>query len=175
MPQLRHTITPLLLYFLRTQDPEVASDSLLYLASCNEAAIIDALQRRFMRTLYFTRCDNLLIFVNPTDTRKAAMDSIFSVNKAAQYWTGRISELPIHPYLIARRAFYSAREQHRNQLVLTFGPFNSGQRRVHHELVKFFVRFAATLEEGEVTLHGTPLHRLCKGMRQLDKTCCVCV
>lgn len=118
----------------------------MYLPSCNDAAIIDSLQQRYMRGLYFTSCDNMLIFVNPWESQHVSADEVFSHEKAVQYWTGHIAELPCHPYLVARRAFSNAKKQHRNQLVLTLGSFGCGQDRVHHELVKLFIRFASTME-----------------------------
>lgn len=89
----------------------------------------------------------MLIFVNPWDSHDSASDDIFNRSKAVHYWTSHVAELPSHPYLVARRAFINARKQHTNQLVLTFGAFGSGQDRVHHELVKLFIRFALIMED----------------------------
>ncbi|KAL8454422.1 hypothetical protein Emag_001449 [Eimeria magna] len=129
----------------RTHESEGAVDSLMYLPSCNDVAIVDSLQKRFQRGLYFTTCDNMLIFVNPWESQ-TAIDQVFNYSLAVKYWTGHLAELPNHPYLVARRAFSDAKRQHRNQLVLTLGPFGCGQDRVHHELVKLLVRFALTME-----------------------------
>ncbi|CDI74185.1 IQ calmodulin-binding motif domain-containing protein, putative [Eimeria praecox] len=131
----------------QAKDPEEAIDSLMYLPSCDDAAIIDCLQQRFNRGNYFTSCDNMLIFVNPWDWHDSASDEVFNRSKAVHYWTSHVAELPSHPYLVARRAFTNARKQHTNQLVLTFGAFGSGQDRVHHELVKLFIRFALVVED----------------------------
>lgn len=119
----------------------------MYLPSCNDAAIIDSLQERFLRGLYFTCCDNMLIFVNPWESQQSSIDEVFSHSRAVQYWTGHVTELPSHPYLFASRAFSNAKRQRRNQLVLTLGSFGCGQDRVHHELVKLFIRFALTTED----------------------------
>ncbi|XP_026192209.1 uncharacterized protein LOC34619768 [Cyclospora cayetanensis] len=126
---------------------EGAIDSLMYLPTCNDTTILDSLQQRFVRGHFFTSCDNMLIFVNPWEAQRCAANEIFSHSKAVQYWTNHIAELPSHPYLVARRAFSNAKKQHRNQLVLTFGASGCGQDRVHHELVKLFVRFAFTMED----------------------------
>ncbi|CDJ37341.1 IQ calmodulin-binding motif domain-containing protein, putative [Eimeria tenella] len=131
----------------KANDVDEAIDSLMYLPSCNDAAILDCLQHRFHRGLYFTSCDNMLIFVNPWESHESAVGEVFNRRKAVQYWTAHIAELPSHPYLVARRAFTNAMKQHRNQLVLTFGTFGAGQDRVHHELVKLFIRFALTMED----------------------------
>ncbi|CDJ49736.1 IQ calmodulin-binding motif domain-containing protein, putative [Eimeria brunetti] len=131
----------------QAKDPEEAVDSLMYLPSCDDTAIIDCLQQRFNRGLYFTSCDNMLIFVNPWDWHDPASEEVFSRSRAVHYWTSHVAELPAHPYLVARRAFTNARKQHTNQLVLTFGALGSGQDRVHHELVKLFIRFALVEEE----------------------------
>ncbi|KAL8428545.1 hypothetical protein Efla_003316 [Eimeria flavescens] len=124
---------------------EGAVDSLMYLPSCNDAAIVESLQQRFLRGLFFTSCDNMLIFVNPLEAQRAVIDDVFNYSTAVRYWTAQVAELPTHPYLFARRAFADAKRQHRNQLVLTLGAFGCGQDRVHHELVKLFIRFAVTM------------------------------
>lgn len=95
----------------------------------------------------------MLIFVNPWESHESAVGEVFNRRKAVQYWTAHIAELPSHPYLVARRAFTNAMKQHRNQLVLTFGTFGAGQDRVHHELVKLFIRFALTMEDTWVGAH----------------------
>ncbi|KAL8449328.1 hypothetical protein Emed_003209 [Eimeria media] len=130
----------------RTRESEGAVDSLMYLPSCNDVAIVDSLQQRFQRGLYFTSCDNMLIFVNPWESQQTSIDQAFNHSLAVKYWTGHLAELPTHPYLVARRAFSNAKRQHRNQLVLTLGPFGCGQDRVHHELVKLLIRFALSME-----------------------------
>ncbi|KAL8434756.1 hypothetical protein ACSSS7_002893 [Eimeria intestinalis] len=136
----------------RSRESEGAVDSLMYLPSCNDVAIVDSLQQRFQRGLYFTSCDNMLIFVNPWESQQAAIDHVFNHSVAVKYWTGHLAELPTHPYLFARRAFSNAEKQHRNQLVLTLGPFGCGQDRVHHELVKLLIRFALTMKSNWVEL-----------------------
>ncbi|PRP86414.1 hypothetical protein PROFUN_05333 [Planoprotostelium fungivorum] len=101
----------------------VGVDDLVLLDEINEAAIIDAIKKRYEADMIYTYIGQVLIAVNPYRT----IPNLYGKNIIKNYQGRYFFEEPPHVYAIAESAYHSLMSEGLNQCVIITGESGSGK------------------------------------------------